>query len=73
MINWRRVGAAYLRARLAQGMDEDSIGLFHGGVSSNSGAGSRIGSQKVEQRCSNCSPRPRRTEHHVLRREDWEV
>lgn len=55
--NWRRVGAAYLRARLAQGMDEDSVGLFHGGVSSNSGAGSRTRSEKVEQCCSNCSPR----------------
>jgi hypothetical protein len=46
--NWRRLGVAYLRARLAQGMDEDSVSLLHGGVNSNSGAGSRTRSEKLE-------------------------
>lgn len=71
--NWKRVGVAYLRASLAQRMDEDSVSLLHGGVNSNSGVGSRTGSEKVEQRHSNCSPRPGRTEHHVPREDHWEL
>lgn len=39
-------GAVSLRAGLAQGMDKDSVRLFHGGEVFESGAGSRAGSEQ---------------------------
>lgn len=66
-------GAVSLRAGLAQGMDEDSVRLLHGGAVFESEAGSRAGSEQDRRSCGKPAPSSQFKECHGLRGDSREM